>query len=372
MGCAASVPSLQTPSMVAGDLPLAKQTACLLELFQLLGASTPADVGVISNVIASAAEGLARGQRGLVLFVDHIKHQLLYKQVPTGKELSRVDLSLAADNASTAASLGSMLALVVSSGKAYCSSDPLRDDLFPSSGALSSEEIAGTLAVPVKTVDGKVVGVILVLNRSDSGHKSETGDSAEGVGFSAEDQAAVTTLSERVAPLIQKYGADVGFSNLDEGNEEDNAVRSMLSNFGRGPKRDVKKLVRKKVRHLIMARRFSAPTVGTDDDDAASQNPADAKTESDTAKDVADMSAWGMPVLQLQSERMASMAETAVADLGLTASMRIPVGVFKAFTLAMLAEYNPNPYHNAHHGFAVFQACYWCAPAYVADSHLIR
>ena len=136
MGCAASVPGASDPPTLATCLPIAKQTAALLELFQLLGASTPPDVGVISTVIASAAEGLANGQRGLVLFADHIKNHLLYKQRVTDKELSRVDLSLVAENGSAKAILGRMLAQVVATGEAYCRAEALVDDIWPSSGAM--------------------------------------------------------------------------------------------------------------------------------------------------------------------------------------------------------------------------------------------
>ena len=208
------------------------------------------------------------------------------------------------------------------------------------------ERVTGCMCVPVKTVDQKVVGVNVTLNGAEKG------------GFTMEHARSVSELASKVVPLVTRFGSDVAYSKLSDDIPGDAGLRSMLGNFGRGDKRDVKQMMKKRVRQLINVRRLSAHGIGEVLANAAGQDKD--TSPSDEAKEVLEqMSGWGPAVLHLETEKMGMMAEVMVNDLGLHTEFEIPVGSVAKFATSILSTYNDNPYHNQWHGFVVFQSCYW-------------
>jgi hypothetical protein len=206
------------------------------------------------------------------------------------------------------------------------------------------EKVTGCMCVPVKTVDEKVVGVIVTLNGEGKG------------GFTAAHARNVSSLASKVVPLVTRFGSDVAFNALDAGDPGDAGLRSMLGNFGRGDKRDVKQVMKKRVKQLINVRRMSAMGIG----EVVEAAQEDEAPPSEEAVEVLEqMSEWGPAVLHLETEKMGMMAETMVKDLGLDTEFEIPNGNFAKFATSVLSTYNDNPYHNQWHGFVVFQSCYW-------------
>jgi hypothetical protein len=195
------------------------------------------------------------------------------------------------------------------------------------------------------------VGILLLTGRISAGAEPKTG------GFTGDDEAAVTGLAGKLAPLVQKYSSEVAFSNLDDADDGDIVLKSMLSNFGRGTKRDFKALMRKKTRAMIMGRRLLGGG-STPEPQAVANEPAQ-EVSADHKEIVDNLSRWGMGVLKLEKDKMASMAEVAIIDLGLHETLHVSPVKFRNYALAVLDTYKDNPYHNHYHGFSVFQSCFW-------------
>ncbi len=208
------------------------------------------------------------------------------------------------------------------------------------------EKVTGCMCVPVKTVDEKVVGVIVTLNGTQKG------------GFTAEHARSVSALASKVVPIVTRFGSDVAYNALDTKDPGDAGLRSMLGNFGRGDKRDVRKVMKKRIKQLINVRRMSAMGIGEVLDNAEAAEE-DEEASEETQGILEEMSVWGPAVFHLETEKMGIMAEAMINDLGLNTEFEIPVGSVSKFTTSILSTYNDNPYHNKWHGFVVFQSCYW-------------
>ena len=68
-------------------------------------------------------------------------------------------------------------------------------------------------------------------------------------GFTPDDEQNLVQLCERISPIINRSAPEVSFAALDAAKgPEDEGLKQMLSNFGRGDKRDVRQVMKKRVR----------------------------------------------------------------------------------------------------------------------------
>ena len=219
---------------------------CLFEVFALLGAATQPTTKDISRVVSECAQAIALAEHGMLFFKDEVKMQLLYMP-PGEKEFASVELGLMGGPG--------VVGQVAQNGSVFNSA----------AGSLLWDAVAGAepsfkhctdvrscVAVPVKTVDGMVIGVVVALNRR-----------GRDAGFTPEDEQNLVQLCERISPIINRSAPEVSFAALDAAKgPEDEGLKQMLSNFGRGDKRDVRQVMKKRVRQLINVQRLVRPRAG--------------------------------------------------------------------------------------------------------------
>eukprot|EP01047_Picozoa_sp_COSAG01_P050386 COSAG01_NODE_5091_length_4492_cov_3.461311_8_plen_270_part_00 len=198
MGCGSSIAAVQkgvgagggssSPSsrLVSAAEEAAVQS-CLFELIGLLGGTARPPVQKVSAVLGQAVASLLGAQTGALLFVDEIKMQLLVVK-ERSEAFERIDMG--------SGNLGGrgVVGQVAKSGQAY--RDDESSQLWPHSGGVepcfgalvggaagpgrkgggaggeagagppSPPRVHSCLALPITTLDGKVVGVLLALNKA--------------------------------------------------------------------------------------------------------------------------------------------------------------------------------------------------------------
>lgn len=301
-----------------------KLHACLFDVFDLLGANTKPTSKDISGVVTNAAQTISDAGYSMLFFKDEIKMRLLYLP-PGGTDFDSVDLDHGGMGGAGFIGQVAMNGALFNEAKGSAVWDAMAGQ--EPSFKHYKEEVTSCMCVPVLTVDKKVVGVIVTLG----GAKSK--------GFTAAHARSVSLLAEKVVPLITRFGADVVFQALDDKEPGDAGLRSMLGNFGRGDKRDVKVLMKKSVNKLLMVRRLSAVGIG-EVVDAANDGGGELDLEtSEQDQDILEeMSVWGPAVLHLEEEKMGMMAEVMITDLVSTRPQSPPQYDFQNSLTAFLRD----------------------------------
>jgi hypothetical protein len=235
MGCGSSIAAVQkgvgagggSSSRLVSAAEEAAVQSCLFELIGLLGGTARPPVQKVSAVLGQAVASLLGAQTGALLFVDEIKMQLLVVK-ERSEAFERIDMG--------SGNLGGrgVVGQVAKSGQAY--RDDESSQLWPHSGGVepcfgtlvggaagpgrkggsaggeagagppSPPRVHSCVALPITTLDGKVVGVLLALNKA--GYESAGVRAAPLISLTRRPLSAAAAVRAGRALLIAvTYGA---------------------------------------------------------------------------------------------------------------------------------------------------------------------
>jgi hypothetical protein len=187
---------------------------------RMLSAKDKPELDAVNELIMTAAMDITSAEWAVVLFLDTVKQRLLYR--PAG--LKKTDKSLEIDLGTGNMGGEGLAGKVAVSGFSMATHD--EDPMW---GVVKTEAsfehspgpVKNCMAVPCKTFDGKVAGVLVVTNKI-----------GKPTGFEDSDIKKLELLANSVAALVRQQAAEVIFHALDETDEAEAGLKDMLSDFG--------------------------------------------------------------------------------------------------------------------------------------------
>jgi hypothetical protein len=193
------------------------------------------------------------------------------------------------------------------------------------------------LCAPLMVTRGKVVGVVQAINKRQFEPRREI--------FDEFDKQLLSEFGRLTAPIVQRKKRQAMQRRALA--ESDDHLHGMLDSYSKSRtktkhrKKGQKSLKRLLKRHLT---------------------ELDSELASMKLPSLFDCGQWGFATLDLELAQMTALASqmwSAGGLLNVDSGLAIKPQTFRNFVQALFGRYRETPYHNAWHGFSVFQSCYW-------------